>query len=74
MQHVANIVILTPGLRARIDLFFASLGQGVNAYSVRRKRLGELARLDAMSDAELSELGITRDRIPHYVFRDLFST
>ncbi|SFI59067.1 hypothetical protein SAMN04487991_0342 [Celeribacter neptunius] len=73
MQHVANIAILTPSLRDRLDLFFATLGQGVNAYAVRRKRLGELARLDAMSDAELSALGTTRERIPHYVFRDLFS-
>ncbi|WP_434286573.1 hypothetical protein [Celeribacter sp. SCSIO 80788] len=72
MQHVANIAILTPSLRARLDLFFATLGQGVNAYAVRRKRLGELARLDALSDEELLAMGITRDRIPHYVFRDLF--
>ncbi|WP_066703962.1 hypothetical protein [Celeribacter ethanolicus] len=72
MQHVANIAILTPCLRARLDLFFATLGQGVNAYAVRRKRLGELARLDALSNEELLAMGITRDRIPHYVFRDLF--
>ncbi|PTQ72505.1 hypothetical protein [Celeribacter persicus] len=72
MQHVANIAILTPSLRARLDLFFVTLGQGVNAYAVRRKRLGELARLDALSDEELLAMGITRERIPHYVFRDLF--
>lgn len=74
MQHVANIAILTPSLRARLDLFFTTLGQGVNAYAVRRKRLYELARLDAMSDEDLLAMGITRDRIPHYVFRDLFCT
>lgn len=73
MQNVANIAIITPGLRAQLDLFFATKGQGVNAYAMRRGRLAELARLDAMSDTELGRLGITRAEIPTHVFRDIFS-
>ena len=55
-----------------LDAFFAGLGQGFNAYPVRRSRIGEINRLNAMSDAELAAIGVARDRIPHHVFRDLF--
>lgn len=60
------------GFRASIDRFFAALGQGFSAYMVARSRSTEIERLNAKSDAELARLGITRDDIPRYVFRDLF--
>ncbi len=53
------------------DAFFAKLGQGLNAYVETRSRRAEIAALEAKSDEELAKLGITRDRIIHYVFRDL---
>jgi uncharacterized protein YjiS (DUF1127 family) len=59
-------------LSDRLDSFFTSLGQGFNAYLERRSRSEEIRRLDSMSDAELAAMGISRDRIPHHVFRDLF--
>lgn len=59
-------------LAQKIDDFFTAIGQGYNAYSMRRSRSAEIERLSAMSDEELLRLGVTRDRIPHYVFRDLF--
>jgi hypothetical protein len=59
-------------MRSALDNFFTALGQGFNAYVESRARIGEINRLNAKSDAELALLGITRDRIPHYVFRDLF--
>lgn len=34
-------------------------------------RHSQIAALEAKSDEELAKLGITRDRIVHYVFRDL---
>jgi uncharacterized protein YjiS (DUF1127 family) len=61
------------GMSERLDLFFAGLGQGFNAYTLRRSRMLEIQRLNACSDAQLSRLGITRDDIPRYVFRDLFT-
>ncbi|MWD28735.1 hypothetical protein E0K89_014715 [Aquicoccus sp. SCR17] len=60
------------GLRAALDGFFASLGQGMNAYLERRSRMDQINALNAKSDEELSRMGITRDGIPAYVFRDLF--
>lgn len=56
----------------RLDSFFTSLGQGFNAYIERRSRSEEIRRLEAMTDAELAAIGISRDRILHHVFRDIF--
>ena len=58
-------------LETRLDAFLASLGQGFNAYLERRSRMDEIRSLEAKSDAELADMGLTRDRIPHHVFRDL---
>jgi len=60
------------GFRARIDNFFAGLGQGFNAYVESRSRINQIHKLNALSDAELEKRGIKRDEIPAYVFRDLF--
>ncbi len=35
-------------------------------------RFNEVQRLQALSDAELAEMGIARDRIVHHVFRDIY--
>jgi uncharacterized protein YjiS (DUF1127 family) len=59
-------------LLARIDAFFAGLGQGMNAYMHRKSRMDQIEAMNAKSDAELAEMGITRDDIPRYVFRDTF--
>jgi len=59
-------------LMARVDAFFATLGQGMNAYMHRKSRMDEIESLNAKSDADLAALGITRDGIPRYVFRDTF--
>jgi uncharacterized protein YjiS (DUF1127 family) len=59
-------------LLARLDAFFAGLGQGMNAYMHRKSRMDEIEALNAKTDAELAEIGITRDDIPRYVFRDTF--
>jgi len=61
---------LSAAIRARLDAFFTTVGQGLNAYLEIRSRSAEVERLYTMSDAELAVLGITRDRIPHYVWRD----
>ncbi|MCR8723965.1 hypothetical protein [Frigidibacter sp. ROC022] len=61
-------------LRRNLDAFFAGIGQGFNAYLESRSRMPQIERLNAMSDAELAELGIAREDIARYVFRDLFHT
>lgn len=59
-------------LRQRIDLFFAGLGQGVNAYRLRESRMARMRALNDMKDEELPRLGLRREQIPSFVFRDLF--
>lgn len=62
---------LSPAATAALDAFFASRGLGLNPALAARERMGELARLDALPDAALAAMGLTRARIPGYVFRDL---
>merc|ERR1711969_174818 len=44
--------------RAMMDNFFASLGQGFNAYLASRSRMGEIQKLNAKTDTELSAMGL----------------
>jgi len=57
-----------PGLFRRV---LASIGAGFSALLTAQSRQAELQRLHAKSDAELAAMGLTRDRIAEYVFRDL---
>lgn len=59
-------------VRARLDAFFASLGQGFNAYLEIRSRRAQIEALEALTDEQLAARGLSRDRIPHHVFRDRF--
>ena len=66
-------IVPDTGTEAAFDRFFVSLGQGINAYLERLSRADEVARLEAMSDADLARHGIReRTDIVRYVFRDKF--
>jgi hypothetical protein len=68
-----HIAFISPGLRSRIDLFFAEKGQGFNAASLASQRLGSILMMDALSDAELFAMDLTRDDILPFVFEDFFA-
>jgi len=70
LHSVANSP-LSPRISAACDLFFTERGFGYNPAQLTRARAGELARLDALPDAALRSMGLTRARIPGYVFRDI---
>lgn len=70
MQNTTADITLSDEQRARFDGFFATLGQGFNAYLERLSRADQVRRLDAMSDDELARIGIGRDEIVRHVFRD----
>jgi uncharacterized protein YjiS (DUF1127 family) len=72
MADITTDSIASGAVRARLDRFFASLGQGFNAYVEARSRRDQIEALEALSDAELAERGLKRNDIPRYVFRDLF--
>ena len=74
MAHASHIssAAAHSGFSAKVNGFFSGLGAGLVAYMERRSRAAEIAALEAKSDAELAELGVKREQIPAYVFRDLF--
>jgi uncharacterized protein YjiS (DUF1127 family) len=57
-------------LSRQLDHYFATVGQGFNAYVEGRARRGQIAYLARLNDADLAHLGITRDEIVRHVFRD----
>ena len=50
----------------------AWFGRGFDAYVARRARTDQIEAMNAKSDAELAALGIRRNQIVQYVFRDLY--
>lgn len=73
MTEQTDITIaFAPPLDARLDAYFAALGQGVNAHTLRQERRDLLLWLNARSDAELARMGLSRAQIPAHVFGDLF--
>ena len=65
----------TAGSRAMSDLLSTSIKWLLNTDEMDRTyndRKMEIDRLATLSDAELTKMGITRDQISTYVFRDIF--
>lgn len=62
----------TTPTKANRGSFWAVLRTAYVAYIERQSRTDQIARLNRMTDEELTKLGVARDRIPQYVFRDLF--
>lgn len=67
-----TIQFIPQGLRARIDLYFVEKGQGFNPTSFVQQRLASILMMEAMTDAELAALDLTRDEILDFVFEDCF--
>jgi len=55
------------------DGFWAGFAQRFEAYASRRSRRTQIEALEAKSDADLARMGIPRDRIVQYVFRDMIA-
>lgn len=52
--------------------FFHRLWQGLEIHMYHASRRGLIEQLEAKSDEELATLGIRRENITSYVFRDMF--
>jgi len=72
MQAPAN-TNHSPQLGAVFDAWCCETGFVLGRGDLRGRRLDMAAHLDALPDAALSGMGITRADIPRIVFRDLFS-
>ena len=69
--QATNVPIVKPGLRDRIDGFMTAISVGLTTYMEGRARVGQLEMMNAKTDEELATMGLKREDIPHYVFRDL---
>lgn len=52
--------------------FFEGIGRGLTAYAERHARVDQINRLSSKSDAELAAMGLKREDIARYVYRDIF--
>jgi hypothetical protein len=66
-----TVRFLPAAWRHDLDLFMAEHAPGMNAYMLTRTRLASVARLHAMSDAELAAMGLDRRDIPAFVMEDI---
>lgn len=75
-MQMHNVQLRYPhsGWRQRLDNYFAELGLGINPGPLIRARMGEVAGLEALSDEELSIIGLRRRDIPARVFADMFGS
>ena len=70
MAYTAHHGTAHPTTGTRFGAFFARLGESFLRYAERQSRTDQIARLEALSDAELGKLGVTREGIVGHVFRD----
>ncbi|WP_296761548.1 hypothetical protein [Sediminimonas sp.] len=70
--HATDIRHQTPVLRNAATSLFAGIGRGFRRYLHQRSRVDQIEALNAKSDAELHQMGLTRDNIARHVFRDTF--
>lgn len=62
---------LSPAAQRDLDLFFAVELSGCNSLIWRHRREAEFARLHALPDAALAAMGLRREGLARYLFRDL---
>ncbi len=62
---------LSPQQAAALDCYLVSVGLGFNPALDRPMREAALAQLDALPDAALRCMGLSRQSLPAHVYRDL---
>lgn len=70
--QTTNISFDKSSTRTRFSAFWSAIATGFAIYMERSSRQAEVAALEAKTDAELKALGLRRDEIVRYVFRDMF--
>jgi len=72
---MANVTEIHPGsIWASVRSFFAAIARGISVSAAAEARFRRIEALNAKTDAELAEMGLRRQDIPSYVFRDLMHT
>lgn len=68
-----NTPFFAPRFVGSIMAFFGGIAKAFAFASGAQARFDEIQRLQALDDAELSRLGITRDAIVRHVYGDLLA-
>lgn len=68
-----NSPLLAPRFFVGALAFLAGLAKAFAFASGAQARFDEIQRLQSLNDAELSQLGLTRDMIVRHVYGDLLS-
>ncbi len=70
-----SLADFSDGARSPFDVistFFKALVKAMSINASLQSRMDRIAKLNALSDDELKELGIERDHIVQHVFRDIY--
>jgi hypothetical protein len=70
---ISNAAPLFSGFWKGVEQFLSALGQGFVPHPDCNARFDEILRLNKLTDEQLRELGVEREGIPRYVFRDIFA-
>lgn len=57
-----------------VKRFFAGVAEALTIVGTTHQRMQQVERLTAKSDADLAEMGLRREDIARYVFRDMLDT
>jgi len=71
ITHAAPAAQWSQRLVDGIGSTFTAFGRALIISRQSQARLRQIEKLQAKSDAELSAMGLARDRIVHHVFRDI---
>lgn len=71
ITHTSDQSVL-PRIGHAVRGFFDSIFTALTINADYEARLRQVARLRAMTDEQLAERGIKRDRIVHHVFREIY--
>ncbi|MDR9484566.1 MULTISPECIES: hypothetical protein [Sediminimonas] len=70
--QTTDITFEKSALKTAFDAVLNAIGRGIRNYMHQRSRVDQIEALQAKSDAELERMGVARDDIARYVFRDTF--
>ena len=71
MSEFASQITFLDTVRSGFRRAFASISRSFAAYVEAKSRRAAYVALESRSDAELAAMGLRRDQIARYVFRDL---
>ncbi|MDU8926058.1 DUF1127 domain-containing protein [Alisedimentitalea sp. MJ-SS2] len=70
MSDITSQFSFSDAPRSGFRRVLASIARGMSRYADANARRKQIEALESMTDEQLAQLGLTRDRIVRHVFRD----